>query len=287
MHSDEYHKSDAIGSSMLRDFLKSPRLFEARHILRTAAGEPSDEMDLGTAAHAAILCDQPLDSVVMLIPPEVLSKSGSRAGNEWKDFAARNYGKVLLKQDDYNRMNAIRDAVFRNPAAKRLLEMPGPVESSIFWQCRDTDLRRKARLDKLAEPTVYMPIIVDVKTASDHSKWAWAKAALDRGYHIQAAYYADAVRHTRDVDSMMAFIVVSSKPPHVCRTYSLGDDELALGREQVRTGLERLAEALETNDWREPGEDVVTTICFPGWAFKTRTEHDEHGTTESTDEASG
>ncbi len=264
--SDQYHATPDIGNSMLSTFRRSRREYHARFIAKTIEPEASDPMKLGTVAHSAILEPHIIERVCLEIPAEVLSKSGSKAGKAWKDFEAEHADRILLKADQLVHVRGMFEAVYRNPMARRLLEADGPTEESIFWTCRDTGLNRKCRPDK-------QPLIngrryeVDVKTCIDSSERGFATAIARFGYQRQRPYYRDGVKALHGVDVASAFIVVQSEPPYVCRPYDLDERATAYGEVTVHDDLVSLADCIERDDWREPGEDEVTTLSLPNWAF--------------------
>lgn len=268
--SEDYHKSPDTGNSMLKTFRESRRLFEGKHITKTIPPSKSKSTDIGTVAHSAILEPHKLTTVCLEIPNKVLSKSGSRAGNNWKDFAADNAERILLKADDMRTVKAMFESVYRNPIARRLLESDGPTEESIFWECSETRLRRKCRPDKQSNIDGRW-IIPDLKTTADNTPMGFARAVANFEYYCQPAYYLPGIRerHGLDVNPDWVFIAVQSAAPFVCRVWELDESAVAYGEQIVSDSLYQLAACFECDDWREPGEHEITTLSMPGWAYQT------------------
>ncbi len=264
--SDEYHATPDVGNSMLSTFRRSRREYHARYVAKTIEPEKSDPMKLGTVAHAAILEPHIIERVCLEIPVDVLAKNGAKSTNAYKAFAEENADRILLTKEQLAQVRGMFEAVYKNPMARRLLEADGPTEQSIFWSCRDTGLARKCRPDK-------QPLIngrryeVDVKTCIDSSERGFATAIARFGYQRQRPYYRHGVKALHGVDVASAFIVVQSAPPYVCRPYDLDERATAYGEATVHDDLVALADCIERDDWREPGEEEVTTLSLPTWVY--------------------
>lgn len=256
--------STGISNSMLGDFLRSPRLYERRYVHGINDRESSDSMDLGTLAHAAILEPNALEQRYKLIPDDVLSKSGARAGQAWKDFAAANQGVILINQQQLDAIHEIAASVRRCDVVAEALDAPGHAECAIQWVCEACGMLRKARLDWL---TADYAAVIDIKTTRDCSAQAFARSVVNYGYHRQAAYYTEAVEALSGKRPPFVFVAVQSEPPYVARAYTLDADAMALGMAEVVEGLQRLRDASALNDWREPGENQITILPLPAWAY--------------------
>lgn len=264
-----YHAHPAIGSSMLRDFIESPRLFEGRYIHSppSVPREPTDAMDFGTVLHTAILADQPLEEVVVRIPADVLSKSGSRAGGKWEDFQFEHQGKILLKEEELGRVLIARKAVLDHPIAGKIIRSEGPVEQSIFWHDEETGLECKARLDK---PTLAFGDrwIADLKSSADPRPVPWTKSAESFGYHIQKALYQRAFEVAHGERPPFVFIVVSSKPPFMCWVHDLDEQATAAGDLACTEALRDIAQRKASGDWSEPNEFSINQLSYSRWFYQ-------------------
>ncbi len=80
----EYKEIPAISQSMLKDLATSPRLFEAKHILKTLQSESTRSQELGTVIHSAILEPKKLEKVCTTPPRSVLASNGHRRGKAYE-----------------------------------------------------------------------------------------------------------------------------------------------------------------------------------------------------------
>ena len=91
MSDKEYHAHPAISRSKLADFAKSRRWYEACHVTGTHNPVGNDDklcLKIGTSVHSLLLEPSDFERRASVVPPSALSKSGSRAGNAWKDWKA-------------------------------------------------------------------------------------------------------------------------------------------------------------------------------------------------------
>ena len=223
-------------------------------------------MDLGTAAHCACLEPDRLGQCVLQIPREVLSASGSRAGAAWKQYAAEHADKVLLKEDDYQAVLKIRDAVYAHPLAKLYLEAAGPVENAILWRDEASGLACRARPDKLLAD---MPLVVDLKTGTESGERWFTNRAIDHGYDIQAAHYSAGVELLRGECPVWAWIVVPTSPPYMpVRVFGMEHDRLEWASHKRRSALTQIVDRRVSGDWSDTDEHELKILSFPKWSYE-------------------
>ncbi len=266
MPADEYFSdADYIRSSMIRDFLDSPRLFEGKYITGTVDDKPTAAMDFGTACHTAILADRPLSEVVLEIPASVLSKSGSRAGGAWLDFAQDNAGKVLLKAGEYNACLKVRDCVLAHPLARLYLEAPGKCEHAITWRDSESDLACRARPDKVLDK---LPIVIDLKTSAESGVRWFTNRVIDGGLDLQCAHYCDGAQQVRGEPHAWAWIVAPTSPPYMpVRVFGIDDKRFDWACQRRHKALAEIVERTASGDWSDPGEQELLSLNFPQWSY--------------------
>ena len=259
----DYYSIAAISNSSCTTFIDhGPEGYCRRYVERSwQQDEPSEAMRLGTAIHAVIVENRLPDDVCRLVPPDVLSSSGSRAGNAWKLFAGDNAGKLLLKSAGYEEFMLIVASIRGNSYARRLLDMESEREHDIVWHCETHDVDRKSRLDMLSATC-----IVDLKIVNDVSPRGFARLAYDRGYHRQAAFYRDAVRAKTGETLPFLFIAAQNCEPYSVACYDLGNEFLQIGAEQIDAAIDGIRRATERNDWKRPGCETLVTLAAPNYA---------------------
>lgn len=265
--SSDYHERAEVSNSMLSEFLNSPEWYHARYITKTIQRKPTTPaMQFGTLFHDAVLLG--LDSQAVEIPASVLSKAGSRTGQAWWDFETEHAGRSLLKSDEYAQLRNMVEAVWSHPTASKLLHpADAAIEQSLFWTDEPTGLKLRARPDHRKLTT---PIITDLKSTLSANRRKFAGTIYDFGYYRQAVFYREGAKALTGEVHEFVFVAVEKEPPHSVRCYTLDpreDKAMQRGYEDMRAGLDMLAEAYQTNNWHERGWDEVLTLDLPRWAY--------------------
>ncbi|WP_250534935.1 PD-(D/E)XK nuclease-like domain-containing protein [Caballeronia sp. AZ10_KS36] len=252
----DYHAREALSASGISRLLRSPAHYR---LWRTTPGTQTAAMALGTVVHALVL--EPHRP-----PPVAITPSCERRSNAdkavWTEFEANLQGRVPLRQEEFDRAQRVRDAVYAHAGARMLLENIA-TEVSIFWQDEAFDIPCKARLDVLRADLG----IVDLKTTADAAPSAFARSVANFRYHAQAAHYRNAVQHAEHASPpFFAWIAVETEPPFGCGCYEIDSDGLDEGRRLVRAAAKVYAQALRARRW--PGyPETIQLLRLPKWAL--------------------
>ncbi len=217
-------------------------------------------LDFGSAAHAVVLEGD--ESPLVEIDAE---NYRTKAAQQQRD-AARAAGKVPLLPRELETVRDMAAALRAHPLAAKLLAH-GSAERSLFWADPDTGVRRRARLDWHRERRGGRVIVPDYKTAVSAEPRAFGRAVREHGYHVQAAWYLDAIRalDLGGPDSAFVFIVQEKTAPYVVTVCELDADALALGAALSRRAIEIYQECTETGEWPGYSTDIAH-ISLPPWA---------------------
>lgn len=266
----EYHADSAnsVSHSELECFARSPRLYQGRYLTGEFPKEESLALDMGTVLHAEILENE---KAHVVIPRDVLATNGSRRGAQWDQFEAEHAGKILLKEAEYAPVAHMTEAIKAHEAANRILfGTAGSNEVSVRWICEQTGVLRRARIDRLLGN-----LICDLKSCRDAGAKAFAKVALDLGYHRQAAYYQDAMQAMTGERMPFVFIAVEKTPPFTCAAYELNDEFLMLGRQDNERLLRQFCACRDSGNWTTESHGKIVSLSCPPWAFDTSWEIDQ------------
>lgn len=258
--SDEYHASSAVGSSSLKNILRSPAhyLYELNN-----KSEPTPAQELGTAIHEALLEPNLFEANSIVMPK--FEGTGSVAKREnWK---LENHGKRILKSEDFERIQGILSAVKANKTASKLLTA-GAAEESYFTTCPDTRIVIKARPDYLREGH----IIVDVKSTVDASPEAFARQIAKYHYDLSAAHYLNVVSSVlgQTYDTFI-IVAVEKEPPYAIGVYLLDAGTIDAGKFKCQRALRALKQCRDTGAY-PAYPDAIQTIGLPHWAFPSEDE---------------
>lgn len=263
MDMDSYAALPHMNQSTLKQGLRS-----MQHLKAAIEGENRKETDalrFGQLVHTAILEPESL-SMEYAIAPSVdrRTKAGKQ---EWEDFTRVHFDKVIVKQEDYDRALAMRESVMQHPAAKALLSRDRMTEVTATWNNEGTDC--KARLDGYIPPRgKAKPIILDLKTAMDASPDGFARAVAKFNYHLQQAFYVDAVKAVKKRHAQFVFIAVEKEAPYAVGVYTLAGDAEEVGRKMYKDVLTRWRDSVQSNHAVGYG-DSIQEIELPGWAVSS------------------
>lgn len=225
----EYRAQRGVSKSDLDLIHKSPALLEWA---RNAPSVGSDEVDLGTHVHCAILEPDVFAGTYRKAP------AGRRTQAERATFdhfmsICKASGNICLDVDTYDMVIAMRDSVLAHPTARDLLTGDGISESSIFGELEG--VRVKCRPDRLIREH---NILVDVKkTASIHD---FRKSAIKFRYRVQHAFYSDIYEQLTGVKPRFVFVVVGEKREigrHPVRVWELDEVDVEAGRREYLDDL--------------------------------------------------
>lgn len=250
----EYDAIDAANWSRLKELARSPRHYQ--HAL-TAPREVTDPMRVGLATHTAVYEPD------RLLLEYAVWTGGRRQGGLWTAFVEANHDKTILREEDWERVCAIRDAVRSNAVAAPYLERIR-AEVAVLWTDETTGLRCKARLDALSES---VPAVVDLKTARGPiDARSFARTVASYGYHGQLGHYVRGVRAVTGQSMPGVLIAVESSAPFDVAVYELDDDSLYAGEELAGELLAKLSECRREKRW--PGlYQEKQLLRLPAWYF--------------------
>ncbi|WP_441253681.1 PD-(D/E)XK nuclease-like domain-containing protein [Bradyrhizobium sp. 613_E4_N2_2] len=189
----------------------------------------------------------------------------------WSDVQAEwltnNSERQVVGEEDWTHLHGMRDAVMAHPAAGKLLRMAGVAEQSFYWIDERTGMLLRCRPDYRTDSG----IIVDLKSTDDASPEGFARSIAKWRYHVQHPFYVDgtneAIRQAGiDMPKSRAFvfIAVEKKPPFAVGVYKLDGESVDIGRLEYREDVDKLAHAIETNEWPAYGDDIQP-IALPTW----------------------
>lgn len=253
----DYHALEALSASGISKLLRSPAHY---HVWRTAPRAATPAMAFGTVVHALVL--EPHRAAPVAITPACERRSNADKAI-WAEFESNLNGRVPLKQDEFDRAQRVRDAVWANAGARAFLEGIAS-EVSISWRDDQFDISCKARLDALRAGLG----IVDLKTTSEATPEAFARAVAHFFYHAQAAHYWRAVEHPLHASPpFFAWIAIETAPPFGSRCYTIEPPALRLGGDLADRAASSYAAAFRNARW--PGYiETIEPLRLPKWALR-------------------
>lgn len=262
----EYCEWDAVNASRLSRMAISPA-----HYL-TPWGETTPALRFGQLAHNGVLEPTALAERYAVLPDYHLDADNRTAAGEstqskatkyYKakaaEFLAVNAGREFVSREEYSRMKSLVAAIAADRTARDVLCYPGPCELSLLWTDDKTDLRCKARIDKVSGAH-----LVDLKTTADIS--AFPKSIARYGYHRQLAHYQAGYAAITGELLTPWIVAVESAAPHCVLAAPLSDVAVMQGELERRRMLAKVRDCMNKRDW--PGPFAPDEWELPEWAIE-------------------
>ncbi|ARD42500.1 PD-(D/E)XK nuclease-like domain-containing protein [Actinomyces gaoshouyii] len=190
--------------------------------------------------------------------------------DSWRTKAARTErddaltaGLTPLLEVEFEQVQAMHDTLTSHPIAGPLFERADRVcEASLYWTDPATEVACRARPDWWSQDRT---LVVDLKTTSKSADPAdFGRLAAQYGYHLQAAWYLEAVRAVTGVEASFVHVVQETTPPYLVSVVQLNAEALQVGAEQADRARRLYANCQATGQW--PGyTPAVHPAHLPGW----------------------
>jgi len=266
----DYHAIKALSNSALSVLEESPAKFYKRFVTGEMKGQETDAMLLGSAVHMLALEPERFDAQYVVLDGPINPQTGKPYGRDTKKFEAWLDGarafdnrKVLIREE-FAESLAIAKAFQDHPEimaitasrAEKLFES----EYAMEYETNSDKVDLKCKIDFVCPSE---RLIVDLKTTSDPSPYAWSWSAEDFGYHRQAAIYSDAMQAKYGEPFRFLFGVVRSKEPYEAAVYELDAESIQRGRVEYEALIEEYVDRKAKNDWLSEWQRGVFPINVP------------------------
>lgn len=252
----DYHAIRAASASRIKELMRSPA--HLKHMDENR--KDGDALRVGEALHTLVLEPETFEARFAAAPD--LGRRTSAGKAAWQGLQEQSVGKTILTYDQHLSVTGMAHAIGLHPMAMSLLQGRTETELTLMWKA--LDMRCKARIDayNLEERAV-----IDIKTTDDASADGFARSVARFKYHVQAAWYLDAMCAAGFDAQTFIFAVVEKAAPYGVGLYELDEASIEEGRIQIAKHLPILANCEATNEW--PAYDVgVRTISLPRWSVK-------------------
>lgn len=254
MPESDYHATEAMSVSQLKQFIDSPSKWEYRrdHNPETKA------MQIGTAFHAAILTPDVFESNYICEPK--IDRRTKEGKEKAMVFEADNANKIILPEHDFITISEMRDRLMRIEMIKHIVKN-GTAESSFFFQRDGIDC--KARIDLYTHAAIF-----DLKTTASVREHDFSRQIYNMKYHMQAAFYVDVMAEFGNAGMPFIFIAIEKEPPYDARIYLLDDDSIKVGREAYKLALSQFKhyQLMKKTEPNLNDKIGISNISIPDWS---------------------
>ena len=267
----DYHSIKALSNSSLSVLKRSPTEFYKRFITGEMKGQESEAMLLGSAVHMLALEPERFDAEYVVLDGPINPQTGKPYGRDtkkftqWLDAEMMQQCRKILIREEFAESLAIAKAFQAHPTIAAIMALRAEKlfesEYAMLWVEDDgSELDLKCKIDFVCPSE---RLIVDLKTTSDPSPYAWSWSAEDFGYHRQAAIYSDAMEAKYGEPFRFLFGVVRSKEPYEAAVYELDAESIQRGRVEYEALIEEYIDRKASNDWLSDWQRGVFSINVP------------------------
>lgn len=258
----------SLSSSMARTLVNEcPAMLHASSYLNPAhKREERAHFDIGQAVHLLYLETEKFSESVCVIEAD----DWRRKEVQQQRDEARAAGKIPLLTKTADEIVSMRSALLSHPIAGKAFAGEGHSELSLVWKDTETGVWLKARPDWTPASFGFL---VDLKTSTTANPSDFARKAYCLGYHMQAAWYLDAVEAiTGEKPRQFWFVVQDKSFPFLCSVATFDDDAIAAGRALNRAAVRKFADCVEKDEWpgyrqeTTPEKDTAFILALPSWA---------------------
>jgi exodeoxyribonuclease VIII len=257
LNDQEYHSRPEISKHGLDVVHKCPAMF--KHSRTAPKEDPSPAMLFGSLAHLAVLEPDKFESQAYVLPK--LDRRTKEGKAEYEYHQSQAIGKTIISQAEKDQLDGMVAAIKADKVASNLLYGIASTEASLFWTDPVEEVECRARLDAIRHDG----FIVDYKTCDDASQAGFSKSVFNFRYHVQAAYYCDALELiTGNPSKGFIFLAQEKKAPYLTAIYTVPTALMELGRKEYKKDLETYAKCLFEDQW--PGyTQGWTDLVIPSW----------------------
>lgn len=258
----EYHADySAISKSMLWDFAKRRRIYEAKYVskvLPSAAATRS--MELGTLTHVGVLEPLKFSQRYAVYPPECLNKKGDLIPKKAEEFRETvQDGRIVVKPSELETVQAMVRSVTEKLAG--WLSLESYREQAIYWTEPTTGLLCRCLVDWLIIANG-QAFALDLKTTGDAHPAKFSYKCEDYGYALQDAHYREGIATATQLPVTFLFVVCESEFPHVTSLQRLSEKDVVAAADHRRRLLGDLHSCRESGDFSESWEADISELSL-------------------------
>jgi hypothetical protein len=221
--------------------------------------KPTKAMRFGSAVHAI----QSSDESEIVVGDFADFRKGE--AKEWRDAVIESGRTPVLRHEMEGDIRPMVDALVSKVAVgcDSPFTANGKDEVTCIW--KEGNVFCRARFDRLVTDGFQFDIW-DWKTTTDVSEEALMRKIVDKGYHIQAAFYSRGLRAIHP-NARISFIFgfVESKAPHAVSRVCLSEGFMDLGERAASRAIAQWQQASAAGKWPEAAEGKTLQILPPDW----------------------
>lgn len=261
---EEYHaQKNVLSKSMLVDLLPPSCPAKFKHLyIDGGKTKQTKSLRIGNASHVLALEPKKFDEQYFVMSKDTVRNPKS---GKYKEILGQAEGRIVLSKKEHTQVIGMADAIRRNKTALALLDSPGLIESSIFWE--EGGIKYRCRPDFMRNDG----LIIDLKTAASVRQKAFERSADDKYYALSVALTCRGYKALYGKEPQnYIFLCVEQDEPHLIEAYDSFRPFDAFGTSYLDVGNALLDKAVaiykacnDNNHWPGYNEKPITALGLP------------------------
>jgi hypothetical protein len=245
---EEYVERPGVNGSLLK-VVDEFSMRRAKAVIDGKLTVESDAMDFGTCFHSLLLEGR----IDYAVHPETYPSSEGEKPWRWnanfcKEWEKEQEGKKILSKAEAEQIEAMVAAV--HDVAELRPFLAGQREVSVFAEKDGYPV--KSRIDLLPKEGP----VIDFKKARNPHPEAFLRQAIEKRYHLAAAWNLDCLRWAGDTRTEFWLVAVEATPPFdvsILKFQDMAGTFLRVGRVKARAAFQKLKNAYAEDRWPSYG----------------------------------
>lgn len=258
----DYHADySAQSKSMLWDFAKRRRIYEAKYVSKTLqSSPPTRSMEIGTLTHAGVLEPKTFSNRYAVYPAECLNKNGDLIPTKAAAFRETiTNGRIVVKPSELATVKAMIASITEK--LEGWLALESYREQAIYWTEPTTGILCRCLCDWLIIANG-RAFALDLKTTGDAHPVRFSYKCEDFGYALQDAHYREGIATATGLPVEFLFVVCESEFPHVTSLQRLSEKDASSAAEYRRRLLRELHSCREAGNFCESWEMDISELTL-------------------------
>ena len=174
---------------------------------------------------------------------------------------------MIVDAEKQQRFIKCAKAIRANPDLGPILDAEGYAEKTFIDIHEGTGLKRRCRVDFIADIPDIGVIAVDLKSTEDARPYAFSRSCYNYGYFRQVSYYSDVIEGSGAMPRPDLFLLAAfeREAPFGLKLYEVTEGAILRASMEWEGALATVRECIDANTW--PGYSTdFESVDYPAWA---------------------
>lgn len=266
MSNETYHQDfSRVSKTMLGHFMTSRADFARYYVTQEdSPPQPTKQMNVGTAIHAALLESKPIDEVCVAYDDTCFKSNGHLNPKPAGEFRELHADKIVMKQHELTVVQNAISSVEAHPLQELLSHPDAKFEQIVTWTDADSGLKCRCMVDFFIDLDDRV-LAYDLKTTEQIYPAQVARTAKRLRYWLQDSHYSSGLATVFGKPAEFRFWFLEVNHPHRISPKEYAPQSRETATEAYRRTMGDLARCYETGNWCDEWTERVTQLHLGPW----------------------